>query len=156
MMTNFKALVGTTATMAITLAATSLASAQRAEPEVSIEQAVQIARDNGVTLIDDIELDDGLWEIDGYTDDSELELDISAQSGEIVNRDESTALFRPDQPAVRVEQAIEIAQANGMTMITDAELDGRKWEFDGYAGDGREMELEISTSDGEVLKVEFD
>lgn len=157
MTTMMKTLSGSAA--ALTLAASGLAmpAFAQATGQVSILQAIEIARDSGMTLIDEIEMDDGLWEIDGYMQErTELELDISAQTGEIVRREENMQLFRPDQPQLSVESAIEIAAANGITMISDVNLDGRKWEIDGAGANGQEIELEISSSTGEVLHIEHD
>lgn len=151
-----KTLSGTAAATAMALTGAATVFAQQ-QVSVSIDQAVQIARDSGMTLIDEIELDDGLWEVDGYLEErAELELDISAGTGEIVRREENMQIFRPDQPEISVERAIEIARANGIATITDVNLDGRKWEIDGSGDDGREVEMDIATTNGEVLHFEHD
>jgi uncharacterized membrane protein YkoI len=57
-------------------------------PAVSIEQATKLARDRGLVMIRDIELDDGKWEIEGRNQAGERrELHIDAASGKIT-RDE--------------------------------------------------------------------
>jgi uncharacterized membrane protein YkoI len=57
-------------------------------PAISIEQATKIARDRGLVMIRDIELDDGKWEIEGRNRaGEERELHVDATSGK-VTRDE--------------------------------------------------------------------
>jgi hypothetical protein len=52
---------------------------------VSIEDVRAMAFDKGITKIDEIELDDGLWEIDGYDSRGyEIEMKVDAASGAIV------------------------------------------------------------------------
>lgn len=51
---------------------------------VSREEAIEIARSVGLATLDEIELDDGDWEIEGYTADGrEIDVEIDARTGEI-------------------------------------------------------------------------
>ena len=57
-------------------------------PAVSLEQATKIARDAGLVMIREIELDDGKWEVEGRNRTGERrELHIDAASGKVL-RDE--------------------------------------------------------------------
>ncbi|MFN3350925.1 PepSY domain-containing protein [Pseudorhodoplanes sp.] len=57
-------------------------------PAVSIEQATKIARDRGLIVIREIELDDGKWEVEGRNQSGEKrELHIDAGTGTVL-RDE--------------------------------------------------------------------
>lgn len=127
------------------------------QPAITAEQAVAIAREQGITLIDELDLDSRKWEIDGYGDGrQELEIEISRDTGELLSRREGFQVRRPDQPNIGIERAIEIAREGGMTVITSIDLDGRKWEIEGYLEDGREVEIELSTDNGDVLQVDID
>jgi uncharacterized membrane protein YkoI len=73
----------------VAIAAGGPASAQAPQaPAVSIEQATKIARDAGLVMIRDIELDDGKWEIEGRTQAGERrELHIDATSGKTLRNE---------------------------------------------------------------------
>ncbi len=63
----------------------------------------------------------------------------------------------PAELPVTVEDAIAIARDFGLVMIKEVELeDGYKWEVEGYDAEGREVELDISSSDGEILDIDYD
>ncbi len=65
------------------------ASAQAPQaPAVSIEQDTKIARDAGLVMIREIELDDGKWEIEGRTQAGERrELHVDATSGKTLRNE---------------------------------------------------------------------
>lgn len=67
----------------VAIAAGWPASAQSPQvPAISVEQTTKIARDAGLVMIREIELDDGKWEIEGRTQAGERrELHIDATSG---------------------------------------------------------------------------
>lgn len=51
-------------------------------------QAAQIAAGAGMATIEEMERDDGYWEVEGYTAKGcEIELEIDGQSGAIVERE---------------------------------------------------------------------
>ncbi|TRO88989.1 PepSY domain-containing protein [Glycocaulis profundi] len=58
--------------------------------------------------------------------------------------------------AISVDEAIEIARANGMVRVTDVELDDDEWEIEGYDHRGREMEIEIDAYTGRVKDIDYD
>jgi glucose dehydrogenase len=71
----------------VAIAAGWAASAQQA-PAISVEQATKIARDAGLAMIREIELDDGKWEIEGRTQAGERrELHIDATSGKTLRNE---------------------------------------------------------------------
>ncbi|WP_371347375.1 PepSY domain-containing protein [Ancylobacter sp. IITR112] len=54
-------------------------------PTTGIEDALRIARDNGVASVTKIELDDGKWEVEGRNaDQREIEIDIDRTSGKVL------------------------------------------------------------------------
>ncbi len=66
------------------LALASPAAAEEVEP-VTMGEARDIAHDAGVAEIDEIELDDGVWEIDGRDrKGNDVEIEIDRITGEIV------------------------------------------------------------------------
>lgn len=66
------------------LALASPAAAEEFAP-LSMGEARDIARDAGVAEIEEIEVDDGVWEIDGRDrDGNDVEIEIDRITGEIV------------------------------------------------------------------------
>jgi uncharacterized membrane protein YkoI len=69
------------AALALTLASAVLAAAG----PVSIKDVRAMAFDKGIVKIDEVELDDGLWEVEGYdANGHEIEMKVDAASGNIV------------------------------------------------------------------------
>lgn len=63
----------------------SLAYLAPAAADISIEQAIAIAREHGMQVIREVELDDGKWEIEGRdAEGREIEIDIDARTGEVL------------------------------------------------------------------------
>jgi uncharacterized membrane protein YkoI len=55
-----------------------------AEP-VSIEDVRALAFDKGIVKIEEVELDDGVWEVEGYdANGREIEMKVDGASGQIV------------------------------------------------------------------------
>ncbi len=73
----------------VTIAAGWPASAQAPQaPAVSLEQATKTARDAGLVMIREIELDDGKWEVEGRNQAGERrELHIDASSGKMLRNE---------------------------------------------------------------------
>jgi len=58
------------------------------QAEIGQERALEIARGQGVATVDEIKLDEGLWEIEGRTSEGRrIEVEINAQNGAIVKRE---------------------------------------------------------------------
>ncbi len=65
--------------------AISSAQAQTGAPAISMDQARRIATEHGVVRIEEIELDDGTWEIEGRdAARAEIELDLRASDGMVI------------------------------------------------------------------------
>lgn len=55
---------------------------------ITAERAVQIARSVGLARVEEVECDDGKWEIEGrHADGREMEVDVSARDGRILDID---------------------------------------------------------------------
>jgi hypothetical protein len=55
--------------------------------ELTIDQAIEIARAEGFDLIREVQFDDGRWEIEGRNAEGQtIEIEIDGVSGEIVSR----------------------------------------------------------------------
>ncbi|MGD9921827.1 MAG: PepSY domain-containing protein [Pseudorhodoplanes sp.] len=73
--------------VAIAAALPARAQAPQA-PAVSLEQVTKMARDNGMVLIRQIELDDGKWEVEGRDRTGERrELHFDATSGKLLRNE---------------------------------------------------------------------
>lgn len=59
--------------------------APAAAPAITLERALAIATERGVTRVRSIELDDGEWEVEGWDAQSRrVEVDVNATSGAVV------------------------------------------------------------------------
>ncbi len=54
------------------------------------------------------------------------------------------------------EQAIEIASKQGMAHVKEIELDDGEWEIEGCSADGRELEIDLHSRTGDILKYDLD
>lgn len=54
------------------------------------------------------------------------------------------------------EQAIDIASQKGMVHVLEIELDDGEWEIEGCTADGRELEIDLHSRTGEILKYDLD
>ncbi|MBA4227211.1 MAG: PepSY domain-containing protein [Hyphomonas sp.] len=54
------------------------------------------------------------------------------------------------------EQAIDIASQKGMVHVLEIELDDGEWEIEGCTADGREVEIDVHSRTGEILKYDLD
>ncbi|ABI76271.1 conserved hypothetical protein [Hyphomonas neptunium ATCC 15444] len=54
------------------------------------------------------------------------------------------------------EQALEIASKQGMTHVLEAELDDGEWEIEGCSADGRELDIDLHSRTGDILKYDLD
>ncbi|MFN4183272.1 MAG: PepSY domain-containing protein [Hyphomonas sp.] len=54
------------------------------------------------------------------------------------------------------EQAIEIAEKKGMVHVLEIELDDGEWEIEGCNAEGRELEIDVHSRTGEILKYDLD
>lgn len=55
--------------------------------DITIDEALQIARDAGAALIGDVEFDDGIWEIEARdANGNRLEIHVDGATGEIVRQ----------------------------------------------------------------------
>jgi uncharacterized membrane protein YkoI len=53
---------------------------------ISQERAIEIAREQGVATVDEIKLDDGLWEIEGRTEQGRR-IEVEITNGAVVKRE---------------------------------------------------------------------
>jgi uncharacterized membrane protein YkoI len=52
---------------------------------VSVDDVRAMAFDKGIVKIEEVELDDGMWEVEGYdTNGHEIEMKVDAASGQII------------------------------------------------------------------------
>lgn len=54
------------------------------------------------------------------------------------------------------ERATEIATQQGMVRVLDIELDDGEWEIEGCTADGRELEIDVHSRTGDVVKYDLD
>ena len=55
---------------------------------ISQERALEIARGQGVATVEEVKLEEGLWEIEGRTSEGRrIEVEINAENGAVVKRE---------------------------------------------------------------------
>lgn len=54
------------------------------------------------------------------------------------------------------EQVIEIATKQGMVHVKEIELDDGEWEIEGCSADRRELEIDLHSRTGDILKYDLD
>lgn len=54
------------------------------------------------------------------------------------------------------EQAIDIAKRQGMAHVLEIELDDNEWEIEGCSSDGRELDIDVHSRSGDILKYDLD
>lgn len=59
------------------------------------------------------------------------------------------------QATVKHDQAVATARAEGVARVREVKLREGRWKVEGWAADGRAIEVEIDATSGAVLKVEF-
>ncbi len=80
-MKTFRRAVAPALTLGMLLAMPALAQT----PATGIDDALRIARDNGVATVTKIELDDGKWEVEGMNaDQRKIEIDIDPATGKVL------------------------------------------------------------------------
>lgn len=61
---------------------------QSVQPAISQARALEIAAEQGVAHVHEVELRRGVWEVEGHTaDDRAIEVEIDPQTGAIVKRE---------------------------------------------------------------------
>jgi uncharacterized membrane protein YkoI len=67
----------------------------------------------------------------------------------------ATPAMAHGQDPVSEEQAVSIAERNGMVRLKDVDREDYGWEIEGWTADGREIEVEINR-DGSVREIDID
>lgn len=135
---------------------------------IGMDEAVKIAKDEaggGEVHEKEFDRDDNEYEIDVMKDGSKYEVEINATTGEVKKIDqenesggEYTNNIEVDGGFISSEEAAGIAiDAAGGGTVKEWELDKEDNEYDFEVDyDGREYEVEINATTGEVLDVEQD
>ena len=133
------------------------------QSKISAAQAIATAeKDTGATA-DSIDLklkrDAVIYEIELFDSAQEYEIRIDATSGEIHSRKSGQKANPPAKSAVSLTQAIETAEGQGKGKVVEAELEGRRdgsvvYETKVIGSDGSRYDIDVSASDGKVLRSE--
>ena len=133
------------------------------QSKISAAQAIATAeKDTGATA-DSIDLklkrDAVIYEIELFNSAQEYEIRIDATSGEILSRKSGQKANPPAKSAVSLTQAIETAEGQGKGKVVEAELEGRRdgsvvYETKVIGSDGSRYDIDVSASDGKVLRSE--
>ena len=133
------------------------------QSKISAAQAIATAeKDTGATA-DSIDLklkrDAVIYEIELFDSAQEYEIRIDATSGEILSRKSGQKANPPSKSAVSLSQAIETAEGQGKGKVVEAELEGRRdgsvvYETKVISSDGSRYDIDVSASDGKVLRSE--
>lgn len=126
---------------------------QHGNGAISAQRVEELVRAAGYSRIDDLELDDGFWELEAIDPwGREVELVVHPLTGAILNA--------PDPHGATPLTAAEIRAAlaaAGYTRIHDLEYDSDGyWEADAVNRRGQKVELRVDPYTGAVLREELD
>lgn len=134
----------TTLTLATLLLAGAIgASANTALP---VDQATARVSAAGYAPSGEIELDDGVYEIDAIDRDGRhIEVHVDAVSGEILSP------LQPGQIALSADQIRERLALAGYTEVRELERDDGHWEVEVRGADGLQRELRVHPMTGAIV-----
>lgn len=126
---------------------------------VDASEAASIAGSEGPGTVVDLDRDGRRWEVEVLLEDGTgIELDIDADTGEVVRRSAESV---PTAPPIGIEEAMTSAlEAAPGGAVTQAELDdegGRTtWEIAVDLGSGDEVDVHVDATTAEVVSVDDD
>jgi len=136
---------------------------------ITIEEATAIAIKSVGGIVTDIELDKKrtgyIYEVELNVEGIEQELDISAETGEILrtkkdnNVDDDDELNIANHDVMNFEEVIAIARENATGIVTEISLDNEdgRLQYEVEIKDGKsETTVEIDAVTGEVLELDID
>jgi uncharacterized membrane protein YkoI len=118
---------------------------------MGVEQVSQRLQAAGYVVVGEIELDDGVYEIDvrdaaGRT----LEAHVDAFSGEILSP------LQPGQIVLTADEVRARVALVGYTDVRDLERDDGYWNVEVRDGNGVERELRVHPFSGAIVSEQFD
>lgn len=139
-----------TASAVLALAISAVVGAQApAAGQLTAAEIVGKAEQAGYTAIDDVEFDDGLWELDATAPDGRrVDLLMDPRTGEILDPRAAPALTAAD--------IAQLLQAQGFSNVHDIELDDGRYEAEAVNPAGRKVDLKLDPRDGRILSEQLD
>jgi uncharacterized membrane protein YkoI len=145
---TMKTAIATSAILALAIAAGVQAQAP-ATGGLTAAEVVQKAEQAGYSAIEDVELDDGLWELDATAPDGRrVDLLMDPRTGEIL--DPRAA------PAVTAADVARMLEAQGYSNVHDIELDDGRYEVEAVNAAGQQVDLKLDPRDGRILSEQQD
>lgn len=112
-------------------------------------EVVQKAEQAGYSAIEDVEFDDGLWELDATAPDGRrVDLYIDPRTGEILDPRAT--------PGVTAADIARLLEAQGFSNIHDIELDDGRYEVEAVNAAGQKVDLKLHPRDGRILSEQLD
>ncbi len=119
--------------------------AASAAPVGSAADVAAALQSGGYAEFREIELDDGLWEVEVRRADGRWsDIHVDPASGEIFDKRAAAGLL--DAEAIRAALAVD-----GYTDIRDLDRDGAVWSVEASDRSGQRVELRLAGTDGRVL-----
>lgn len=135
------------ATLSVMVVSTAVMAAEALD---SADAVLDVLSAAGYTETRDVEMDDGLWEVEVRGDDGRFyDLHVVPGTGAILDKHSGTSVLSAEQ----IRSSLE---SKGYTKIDDLDLDDAVWEAEAVAADGTRVDLTINGFDGEVLHSEID
>jgi uncharacterized membrane protein YkoI len=145
---TMKTAIATSAILALAIAAGVQAQAP-ATGGLTAAEVVQKAEQAGYSAIEDVEFDDGLWELDATAPDGRrVDLLMDPRTGEIL--DPRAA------PAVTAADVARMLEAQGYSNVHDIELDDGRYEVEAVNAAGQQVDLKLDPRDGRILSEQQD
>ena len=162
----------------VTEAATLHAFAGAFTPDISLQEAKQIALDNAglkesdvIFVRTELELDDGYWkyEVEFYNDNKEYDYDIDATTGQIISFDQDAEFYAPpvrpaaqaqeltDQEALAVAlQHAGVSQSDISRARIKRDFDDGFWKYEiEFRVGWTEYDYEIDAATGRVMSFDI-
>jgi hypothetical protein len=146
---------------ALTLSGTVSTSALADDKGISREELnrlLQSASDYGFTHYDELGVDDGQFEIEGWRKDGwRLDVDMALNDGSLLREQQRQSQI-PDWSLSgdEVSKALDRAQNEGLELIVGLDANQSHIEVDGYGTDHQEIEIRLNRNTFEVAGVEYD
>lgn len=146
---------------ALTLSGTVSTSALADDKGISREELnrlLQSASDYGFTHYDELGVDDGQFEIEGWRKDGwRLDVDMALNDGSLLREQQRQSQI-PDWSLSgdEVSKALDRAQNEGLELIVGLDANQSHIEVDGYGTDHQEIEIHLNRDTFEVAGVEYD
>lgn len=137
-----------------TLLGTSVAVATAPSTIPDITSALTAVEQQGYDTVNEVSLDDRVWEVEANKDHKPYEMHVEPASGKILEVHADEAHPAITSGTATIQQIVKVLKDAGYTGIKQVEFSGHDWEAEAYR-DHQWREIRLSTS-GQITRDEID